>query len=269
MPSKDQKTPSYEAYLGNQGRPQQPTKVVASVNQPSKLPGSRPSGVSQPTGGAGGKTTGGVRPPSSQTGGLGNGIGGAGNGSKGRGDEESLRFARQIQDEYDKQANEDYLARFQQKEKLKTRGREEEDARIARELQEQLDRELAMKYSDESRSPQPGYPPARAEPRHMAARGVLGNFNPPVFGEPLLAPGLDQYEQDLFSRAGREQPTRNRPANPYYPSPAEHRQPADYGDLGYGADGFGLGGEGQEDDEEIQRAILESMKEQGRRTKYY
>jgi hypothetical protein len=173
-------------------------------------------------------------------------------------EEESRRIAKQLQEQFDNEANEDLLSREQLKNKAKSSKYTQKDEQIARELQEQLDLELARNFA-ENGSPErqpPAYVDSRAggqrgnyaDPRGRAPRDLGGVFDDDFGG---LAPGIRPDP-----RAGQNYPASNYQQPRYgQPKPPTHAQ------FGYNGPSNTNQSPDFEDDEEYQRVIYESMKD--------
>lgn len=211
------------------------------------------------------------RPPSSQQTGYGSSLGGAGRSVLNDPDEESRRLAKQLQDQFDKEANEDFVGREQIKNRSYMNKNVEDDARIAREMQEQLDFELARKFA-ESGSPVRDPPAYRNEPagRHPGPGGVFDDprnrFNNDFGGD---------FEDEFSGYGARGRPV-SRPGGGFEYGgyqPPSYGQPKPPISTTYGHQGTSYPTQNpdlDDDDEEYQRVILESMKEaKGGVKKYY
>lgn len=184
-------------------------------------------------------------------------------------EDENARLARKLQEEYDNQADEDYLAHYQAKDYKNRASREQEDARVAREIQEQLDRELAHQAQNQGSSPENTQQQARSGVRRRTGQNFLNYQNPeednragnhPVFNETAGYGG--------FGGAGR-QPSRQghesggyRQQNPYTATPAYQKRPSSSQYQQYPTSPI-LPDTQLDDDELLQQAILESMKPTG------
>lgn len=180
-------------------------------------------------------------------------------------------MARKMQEEYDRQANEDYLARLQVKEKKDRRAKEREDEEVARKIQEQMDKEMALMYQEQGSSPENPTQPIRSGVRRKTGQNILNYGDPSQGGYPNSHPVFDDtLGQGGFGGPGRIASRQGAETSGYRPndrhgggqnygarpSPSQYQQyPSNYGGSGY---------QQEEDDKELQQAILESMKASGK-----
>jgi hypothetical protein len=266
---KDTKLKGYDAHIKEQTRMPANPKPAQSDSRAFKQSDNYLFDSVQPNAKPYGPSGGVYRPPSSQNSSNGRSLGGAGRAVLSNPEEESRRLAQQMQEQFDREANEDYLGRQQVKDRQKISSRQADDERIARELQEQMDRELARKIAEEADSP------VREAPVPRRDYGAQGSRDQGLFGD--IHRRLDQgfgggFDDDYHTFGAGDRPgTQGRDAQVYggYGT-SGNAQPKYPGTTSYGYTNPSYPQNPDlEDDEEYQRVLLESLKDNSKGVKKY